>query len=265
MENEIQKTEQVSPLANAAQLCQTNEGMDVDKLKELLELQERWDATQARKAYVQAMADFKANPPEILKDKTVSYKEVRYNHASLNNVTSRINKALSEHGLTASWVTSQDNGGVKVTCQITHVQGHSESTSLVAPPDSSGSKNAIQAIGSTVTYLQRYTLLALTGLATHDQDDDGAGAGSPAKKEAVIKEPTPAEQEILTEIVVYLIDSTPEGKLVDESKIGPLLYGRWHKYPQDAETGAKKAADWIVNKSGKFNDLLIDAPKVDAA
>ena len=59
-----------------------------------------------------------------------------------------------------------------VTCKITHELGHSEETSLSAPADSSGSKNAIQAIGSTITYLQRYTLLALTGLATHEQDDD---------------------------------------------------------------------------------------------
>ena len=36
----------------------------------------------------------------------------------------------------------------------------------------SGSKNSIQAVGSTVTYLQRYTLLAVTGLAAKGQDSD---------------------------------------------------------------------------------------------
>ena len=60
-----------------------------------------------------------------------------------------------------------------VTCKITHVKGHSEETTLSAPSDTSGSKNAIQAIGSTITYLERYTLLALTGLATSEMDDDG--------------------------------------------------------------------------------------------
>ena len=177
--NEIQKTE--SPLMAAAALVQKDGNMDVGKLKELLDLQERWEANEAKKAYVQAMSEFKENPPEILKDKKVSYKDVKYSHSSLHNVTACINKALSEHGMTASWVTSQDNGSVKVTCEITHVMGHSEITCLSAPPDTTGSKNAIQAIGSTVTYLQRYTLLALTGLATHDQDDDGAGSGEPPK------------------------------------------------------------------------------------
>lgn len=51
--------------------------------------------------------------------------------------------------------------------------GHSEETSLTASPDISGTKNAIQAIGSTISYLQRYTILALTGLATGDMDTDG--------------------------------------------------------------------------------------------
>lgn len=173
--NDIQKNE--SPLMTAAALVQGEDGMDVGKLKELLDVQERWEAMEAKKAYVQAMSAFKANPPEIIKDKTVGYKDVKYKHASLHNVTTKINSELSKHGLTASWVTSQDNGSIKVTCKITHIMGHSEETCLSAPPDATGSKNAIQAIASTVTYLERYTLLALTGLATADQDDDGKAAG----------------------------------------------------------------------------------------
>jgi hypothetical protein len=55
--------------------------------------------------------------------------------------------------------------------------GHSEETTLSAPSDTTGSKNPIQAIGSTITYLERYTLLALTGLATYDQDDDAQSVG----------------------------------------------------------------------------------------
>jgi hypothetical protein len=59
---------------------------------------------------------------------------------------------------------------------VTHELGHSAQTSLTAPPDASGSKNSIQAIGSTVSYLQRYTFMAITGLAAKDQDDDGQKA-----------------------------------------------------------------------------------------
>jgi len=155
-------------------------GADLEKLEKLLGIQERWEAGEARKAYHKAMSEFKANPPEINKDKKVKFSagggQVGYSHASLYNVTKTIGKELAKHGLSASWTTKQ-NGQILVTCKITHELGHSEETTLSAPSDTSGAKNAIQAIGSTVTYLERYTLLALTGLATYDTlDDDGQKA-----------------------------------------------------------------------------------------
>lgn len=73
-------------------------------------------------------------------------------------------------------VNRPKEGLVKVTCRITHVLGHYEETALSAAKDESGGKNSIQAIGSAVTYLQRYTLLSLLGLATKEQDNDGKGA-----------------------------------------------------------------------------------------
>lgn len=154
----------------------------LDHLEKMLALQERWEANEARKAFVAAMAAFKADPPRIDKDKRVGYKQTSYSHASLGNVTDKISQSLSRHGLSAAWKTDQAGHEIKVTCTITHSLGHSESTSLSAPADTSGAKNGIQAIGSTITYLQRYTILALTGLATHDQDDDGASVSKPIQK-----------------------------------------------------------------------------------
>lgn len=153
-------------------------GYTPELIEKMMQLQERHEATVARKAYHEAMAAFKANPPEIEKDRTVSFGagKTAYSHASLANVTDKINRALSQQGLSAAWKTAQSDAGVTVECSITHRLGHSESTSLTAMPDTSGSKNSIQAIGSTITYLERYSLLALTGLATHDQDDDGNAA-----------------------------------------------------------------------------------------
>lgn len=160
----------------------TTGNIDLDKLKGLLELQNDWEANEARKAYHRAMSEFKANPPLINKDKKVGFDSktgggrVSYTHASLANVTNKINGELSKHGLSASWRTTQ-NGKIRVTCKITHVMGHSEETYLEADAEKSGAKNDIQAMGSTITYLERYTLLAMTGLATSDQDDDGKIAG----------------------------------------------------------------------------------------
>ena len=148
---------------------------DLDKVEKMMELQERHEANDARKAYVAAMAAFKADPPKIDKDASVKYGQTAYKHATLGNVADKINKGLSKQGLSAAWQTEQKEKAIVVTCKITHILGHSESTTLEAGADTSGAKNSIQAIGSTITYLQRYTLLSLAGLATEEMDDDGAG------------------------------------------------------------------------------------------
>jgi hypothetical protein len=147
-------------------------GADLVQLEKLLELQERWEKNEARKEYHKSMSEFKKNPPVIDKDKKVSFGNTHYNHASLANVVQKITAELSKYGLSASWNTNQTDK-ISVTCRITHFAGHSEETTLCAPADASGSKNAIQSIGSTITYLERYTLLAALGLATKEQDDDG--------------------------------------------------------------------------------------------
>jgi hypothetical protein len=149
-------------------------GADVDQLTKLMELQERWEANEARKAFVVAMNAFKSNPPKIGKNKHVSFGNTNYDHATLDHVANVITAGMAPHGLSFRWEVSQGDH-VSVTCIIMHQMGHQERVSLTAPADSSGSKNTIQAIGSTVTYLQRYTLLAATGLAAGG-DDDGRAA-----------------------------------------------------------------------------------------
>lgn len=157
-------------------------GVDPDVLKRMLEVQERWEANEARKAYVKAMTAFKRTAPAVLrKDASVDFStskgRTHYTHATLGSIINQITEKLSEHGLSVSWSSEQSADGVAVTCHVTHERGHSESVKLTAPPDDSGNKNRIQMVGSTVTYLQRYTLLAALGLATADQDDDGISAG----------------------------------------------------------------------------------------
>jgi len=151
----------------------------LEQIQAMFEFQQQVDAVEAKKAYVSAMSAFKTGAPDIGKDQTVEYevgnKKTTYKHASLANVTKTINTALGTHGLSAAWQTKQNNGDITVICTITHESGHSENTELTAKPDTTGSKNAIQAIGSTISYLERYTLLALTGLATSDMDNDAQG------------------------------------------------------------------------------------------
>jgi hypothetical protein len=158
-------------------------GADLDRLEKLMDLQERWEANEARKAFANAMADFKLNPPKVFKDKDVSYGEGRskteYSHATLGNATDIIIAALAKHGFSHRWVTTQRDNLVIVECVLTHRLGHSQSNLLQSAPDQSGGKNAIQAIVSARSYLERHSLFDATGLAPLDaEDDDGAGAAA---------------------------------------------------------------------------------------
>lgn len=152
---------------------------DVAKLEKLLEVRERWEAAEARKAFNEAFANFKAEAIPVIKNKTVTdgpLKNKRY--AELFSVVNAVTPLLSKYGLSHSWRLSKDEKDwIEVTCTIRHVLGHSEAVSMSGPPDAGGAKNAIQARASTITYLERYTLKAICGVAEQDDDDDGNGAG----------------------------------------------------------------------------------------
>ena len=155
-------------------------GTDVAQLERLMDMQLKWDANEARKAYVKAVSAFRSEAPTIAR----TSKAHNSKYAKIDQITETVNPLLAKHGLSFSWSTEQ-NETITVHCDVTHVDGHSQRVSLSAAPDGSGSKNAIQAIGSTVSYLQRYTLLSALGLATGEMDND---ANIPPDTSAFAKE-----------------------------------------------------------------------------
>ena len=162
-------------------------GADMEVLERLMDLQERHEAKEARRAFDRAIADAKAELPAITKDRVVDFTgntgiRTHYRHESLAGIERAISPILGAHGLSYRFRAAQGEGGrITVTCIVAHRDGHSEETSLAASPDGSGNKNNHQAIASATTYLQRYTLKLALGLAA-GEDDDG-------------REPTPNREE----------------------------------------------------------------------
>jgi hypothetical protein len=155
-------------------------GADLSQLEKLMDLQERYEAKQAKRDYDAAFSAFKAEAVVILKGRKVTDGPLRgKSYAELHDVVNAVTWALSKHGLSSSWkLTIDDKDWMQVTCYLRHVNGHEESVSMGGPPDAGGAKNAIQARASTKTYLERYTLKAITGLSEQEDDDDGAGGGN---------------------------------------------------------------------------------------
>jgi len=158
--------------------------MDIEKLERLLALQERWDSEQARKSYLDAFSKFQAECPEIPKNihKKIPYKSgggvKELHYADLGQISKYVRPAMEKHGLSFRWEQQQSDGLIKITCIMSHRDGHSEQTSLFSNPDTSGGKGGLHSIMSTVTYLKRYTLSCLAGLSTVDSDDDGVAGDS---------------------------------------------------------------------------------------
>lgn len=148
-------------------------GANIDVLEKLMGLQERWQSQQARMAFDDAVAQAKKEIPVIIKNATGHNSKKYANFAAIAKV---VDPVLGSHGLSYRFKTAQSEKGIAVTCILAHKAGHFEETTLAGPADASGSKNAIQAIGSTLTYLQRYGLVQMLGLAAAE-DDDGASAG----------------------------------------------------------------------------------------
>lgn len=156
--------------------------VDVGKMERLFEIHQKLTAQKAEREFTDAMARFKESAPQILKEKQVSFQTkaggtMEYKHATLGAVCDATVKGLAGVGISHRWDIARKEGRIYVTCVLTHTGGHHTETVLDGAPDDSGQKNSLQQSASTITYLQRYTLLAATGLATEDQDNDGGIVG----------------------------------------------------------------------------------------
>lgn len=156
---------EMTPVQMAYQLISS--GADFQSVKEMMALSKELAADQAKRAFDSAVAAAKAEIPTIAKN-AKGHNDKRY--ANFSAYAKVIDPIIADHGLYYRFRTDQTDR-IIVTCVLSHEGGHSEENSLSGPADSSGSKNAIQAIGSTLTYLQRYTLIQALGLAASDDDD----------------------------------------------------------------------------------------------
>ena len=217
-------------------------GADLETIKELRSLAVEMDQWQARKAFDAAMAAARAKITPILKNRQVGFDSKKvgaartdYKHEDLAQIARQVDPVLAEFGLSYRFrTTSEPNAPVSVTCIVSHRDGHFEENTLSAGRDDSGNKNSIQAIGSTITYLQRYTLKAALGLAASN-DDDGRKAGEDVP-EAVTEDQV---KEIQRRIVETGADLPAFLKFFGVERVDDLPAKR---YDEAVRTLARKAA-----------------------
>lgn len=159
-------------------------GHDVEKLGRLMDLADRYEANQARKAFAGALSDFQGTVPAIVETKlaTVTMKSggaYTYNYADLDTIMRAIRPTLQACGLSVRYDTEISEDGRKITsvCYVMHRDGHTEKTTFVCPVDEEMKVNDSQKMGSANSYASRYNVCNALGLTTGEDDDGGALAG----------------------------------------------------------------------------------------
>ncbi|MET4562218.1 hypothetical protein ABIA69_003404 [Lysinibacillus parviboronicapiens] len=122
-------------------------------------------------ALAKALSQFQAKVKQPVKDKDNPFFKSKY--VPLENVVEAITATSGEFGLSfIQFPLNDPNGRVGVTTLLMHESGEwIESEPIFATP----AKQDAQGAGSVITYLKRYSLSAIFGI-TSDEDDDGIGA-----------------------------------------------------------------------------------------
>lgn len=227
-ESLVLRPPQVDTMLTVIERAVMSPEFDVNKLAHLLELREKYEAMESKKAYVAAKAKFAAMDIKVTKDKTNKQYDSKY--TSIGNLVNTVRPYLAMCGLEPRWEIDQSNG-IKVTCILTHDLGHSERVTMTVPPDTSGAKNPIQQIKSAITYARNLTFESVCGLASTDGtvnlDDDGNGTGE--------------AKGLQDERYVQLMDFIENANTIDELKTAFAT----------ANEEAKKAGDGKAQ--GEFN------------
>ena len=169
-----------NPLSMLASALQ--QGHDVDKLGKLMDLAERHEANEARKAFATALSKFQAACPPIVNNKTATVTmsgggAYSYSYADLDGIMSTIRPTMKKCGLSVRFNTaiSDDGKRIRSICYVQHRDGHVEQTEFVAPVDDQLKINDSQKMGSANSYASRYNLVNALGLTTGEDDDGAAG------------------------------------------------------------------------------------------
>lgn len=173
-------------IAHAARDPQT----DVNKLERLMAMYERITANQAKAEFDREFSEMQPWLPTVERNGRITIRDknekdkggnARVIQSTPYGLLEDINEAarpiLGHHGFGISFrIGESEDKRITVTAVLSHRAGHREETTIKLMHDSTGSKNSVQAIGSSVSYGKRYTMCAILNITTKGEDDDGKGA-----------------------------------------------------------------------------------------
>lgn len=184
MANDI--TVHQSSMAAFIERAVLDSSFDVAKLDALLRMQREELQQLARRAFNRAMSAAQAEMGPVVRDKVNTHTNSRY--ARLETIDREMRPIYTRHGFSVRYGSAQppQDGWIRITCTVAHIEGYFEEHYLDAQIDSVGArgstnKTQMQAVGSSVTYLRRYLLTMVFNVVLADDEEDNDGERRPAQ------------------------------------------------------------------------------------
>jgi ERF superfamily len=222
---EVMESREIVPVAMAEGerilMAAIDKNVAVDVMERLLKMRADLRAESAKERFDEALSGFQGDCPIIKKAKVVYNKGgagVRYRYAPLESIVEQVREPLKKYGLSYS-ITAEitPDAWIAVSCKLTHLAGHSETSTFRVPIDKEAYMNDQQKVASALTYAKRYAFCNATGILTGDEDDDsntntkdeGASGKSesavPKREKAPVAKPAAAQRKSESEA----LDLTP--------------------------------------------------------
>ena len=146
----------------------TNPDVSPENIKSMLDIQERMMTKQAEIDFNSEMAQMQIELPRVIK----ANKGHNTTYASYEDIDKQVRPIMTRYGFSISFTANQVNNMQHIEATLSHRKGHFKTASLTLPSDTSGSKNNVQAIGSSISYGKRYLICMLLNIVTVGEDDD---------------------------------------------------------------------------------------------
>ena len=162
----------------------TNPQLNIEVFDRLLTARRQEEDRAAERAFNSAMSLAKGELQPVLKTRDVDFQSnkpgaarTKYKYENFADVARVVDPVFAQHGLSYRFSVEQQSDQVRVTCIVSHADGYSDTVKLESKVDPGATGMTwVQALGTVLTYLQRYSLRAAIGLAA-GVDDDGRSAG----------------------------------------------------------------------------------------
>lgn len=162
-----------------------DKGLSLDHIERLLAMRKELRAEAAKAAFLDAMARFQAECPVINKNRTAQIRsksgaQFSYKYAELGAIVKVAAPIAGKHGLSYTIKCELEREPVPAqvaTVHVSHILGHSESSTFRAPIDLTAVVNDMQKAASAQTFAKRIAFCNALGILTHSDDDDGRGGG----------------------------------------------------------------------------------------